>query len=653
MNNEAIKREPGDEVRHQSERQWSGLTATLAGLLTTLLLGSIFIITAYALTELLPPVSSIWLPEAEAFIGSVDTRGQRWGFLIAAAVFALIIAAIVLVRPKTPARLEHWGNQLCDRVDRWLRLDALARFFAQNERNSIGRAILLSCFVIALAVFAWGQSKGSFYTGRDLVRITSSDPHIYSVFGKQGEILAGRFDQATTEPAAYYGVGPSLIYTSGRLLGASPGYSYAYQLARWSNLLVVLVLLWGILDWRGPRPFVIPSIAVAALATTIAILLLLPNSFGVFAPNIAGMRYLPLVLFIVAAKCSPQRSTWLSTTCLGVSAALGFVYSTDVGLFCLVGYLAFVGLEDGTLREKLLRAITFLSTALAAALVLDVIVGELTSLSVIHTLLFAISAESGGYGGILVEFSRFHATIIALFIVTTVALVLESTSRALTLEERFVGAISVFGFFWYYYYLHRPSNLYWIYMYLALFNIRYILTRTVTSSTAAQRVGGILTLVALGIILQQNFKEIRRSFLMEERTAYRESSGPQTLVSGTSVAPSFGDPLNSRIAVLNQNLTPDSIVVTAFPYLVSTETSIVVPPHDIIFSLPTSTDIERLVKDILARRPARVFLEPNNTQGWGPEVTKVVVSRIESAIAGQYKRDESIEGWRVWTPTAQ
>lgn len=80
----------------------------------------------------------------------------------------------------------------------------------------------------------------------------------------------------------------------------------------------------------------------------------------------------------------------------------------------------------------------------------------------------------------------------------------------------------------------------------------------------------------------------------------------------------------------------------------TTASKIASPPHDIVFEMTTTQSIDVFVASVLARRPSRVFLEPTDTEAWGPELMRAVVARIENEISGFYQRDESVSDWRVW-----
>ena len=399
-----------------------------------------------------------------------------------------------------------------------------------------------------------------------------------------------------------------------------------------------------------------PRLLIVAAAALIAIPLLLPHSYGTYAANISGLRYVPMMLFVVGTGALPKRITWGSTSSifLAVFAALGLVYSVDVGLISLVAYIAFIGLEQGSISKRILRVFVFLAGTAVAVVIIGIIVREALSVDFFSIARSVASTAGDDFGGIIVQFSLLNIFIVSLFVVTASALVFGSIDRALENEERFVAAIAILGFVWYVYYLRRPSDVYWIYAYLALFNLRYWLGQTSNWGTTECRVGamGVFTATALATALfaQQSYAGLN----LFERANRRSANSTQiSLLSGIKVGTFFGGTMSARINVLNRLSTPDCVVVTGFPYLVSTESNIANPPHDIVFSMFTTQRIDMLVVWVLAQRPSRIFLEPTDTPAWGLELSRAVVNRIEQKISGPYKRDDAVEEWRVWNLQAQ
>ena len=168
----------------------------------------------------LGPVLAPWLPEVVNLFGSVDTRVQRWSFLMATIVFAAVLAVAVLLRPKAPRWLARTGDAFCMRLDQTLRLAALARGLSFTGPSWLARTAQLLCLAVAFATFASGQLKLSTYTGGTLLQVRAGDPHIYSIFGRAGEALAGRFAKdPSAQDVSEYGFGPSAIYALGRYFG--------------------------------------------------------------------------------------------------------------------------------------------------------------------------------------------------------------------------------------------------------------------------------------------------------------------------------------------------------------------------------------------------------------------------------------------------
>lgn len=636
---------------------WSGATSFLFGLLVDLFLMLVAAFVALVLYVSLKPQPVPWLPEVVNLITSVDTRLQRATFLITAIVFAAVLAVAIFVRPKSPLQLRRAGEALSSGLDRALRLADLGNVLGRSGPRWLAGSVLFLCFAIALAIFAYGQIKISTYTGDTLLQVVAGDPHIYTIFGRAGETLAGRFAADTSSNRSFiYGFGPAAIYALGRHLGVAGSYYYSYQISRWSSLVPVIVLFWALFRPQFSRLGYLSTAVIVFAASLIAIPLLFPNSYAAYAANLSGLRYMPMIWFIIAACVAPPRTTWISIFALSIFAALGLVYAMDVGIVSLIGYIAFVGLERGRIPLKILRILAFMMGMAIVVAITGAVLWMFLSVDLLISLKQLFLAANNSFGGILVKFSLLDITIIAVFVVTATALVFSSRDRALDQEERFVAAVSIMGFVWYSYYLHRPGYGYWIYTYLALFNLRYVLGRTSDWGTAERRIGAVLIIVVAAIITQQNYVGLKLGRNLERTNGRNAYATPISMLSGIRVGGAFADAMSIRMSVLDQLRTPDCVVVTGFPYLVTTATKVANPPHDIVFGITTEQAINSLVSDILARRPSRVFLEPTETAAWGPELMHAVVSQIEKGISPYYERDESVGAWRVWnslsrTPT--
>ena len=628
---------------------WVGPASPLLGALIALFLSVISASGALTLHAVLGPVSAPWLPEVVKLIGSMDTRVQRWSFLTAAVVFAVVLAFAVLLRPKAPRWLARTGDAFCLRLDQTLRLAAVARGLAFTGPSWLTRNALLLCLAVALTIFASGQLKLSTYTGATLLQVRAGDPHIYSIFGRAGEALAGRFAQDPSAPdVSEYGFGPSAVYALGRYFGAAGGYYYAYQIARWSNLIAVLVLLWGLFRPQLTRLSLVAAVSIAAATAFVAIPLLFPNSYSAYAANLSGLRYVPILLFIIGAGLVPQKGTWVPILLLAILAALGVVYSLDVGIFSLIAYITFVGLQQGSILIRIMRTFLFLTGMVIVVALLSGIVRETLSVDLITVLRKVVNVAADDFGGLIVQFSLLDLATVTLFVVTASALVFTSIDRALDNEQCFVAAIALMGFVWYSYYLQRPWDGYWIYAYLALFNLRYWLGRTSDWGAPERRTGAVAVIAATALIAQQSYAGLSLGLDLERTNSHSARTKPITILSGIRVGASFGDTLNAQISALDRLGTPDSLVLTGFPYLMTTASKIASPPHDIVFEMTTTQSIDVFVASVLARRPSRVFLEPTDTEAWGPELMRAVVARIENEISGFYQRDESVSDWRVW-----
>ena len=649
------------EVVHRTRLEtnntsWFGPAPILIGMLVALSLWLVATSAALVLYAVLRPLPVPWLPEAVSLIGSVDTRIQRWAFLFTAIAFAAMLAAALLIRPAPPRWLRIAGGALCFSFDRALRLAALSRVLNLSPSRWFVRVVLLVCLVVALAIFTWGQIKLSSYDGTNLLQVQAGDPHIYAIFGEAGETLVGRFSPNASETNLYaYGFGPAAIYAVGRHIGATGSYFYAYQIARWSNLFAVLVLLGALFQPQFSRLGYFPTALILAAAAFIAIPLLFPNSYSAFAANLSGLRYVPMMLFIVGVGALPKRTTWgtKGSIALAVFASLGLVYSVDIGIVSLVAYITFIGLEEGSISNRILQVFVFLGGTAVSVVIIGVIVRETLSVDFFNIAMRVASAAGNDFGGLIVQFSLRDILIASLFVVTASALVFGSIDRALDSEERFVAAIAIMGFVWYSYYLRRPWDGYWIFAYLALFNLRYWLGRTSEWGTAACRVGAIGAFAATAMLVQQSYPGLKLGIDLERASRHNADLKPISMLSGIRVAASFGNTMTARINLLDQLSTPDSVVVTGFPYLVSTASNVANPPHDIVFSMMTTQKIDVFVSLVLTQRPSRVLLEPTDTPAWGPVLMHSVVNRIEKGISGQYKRDEAVNEWRVWNLKAQ
>ena len=387
---------------------------------------------------------------------------------------------------------------------------------------------------------------------------------------------------------------------------------------------------------------------MVAATAFVAIPLLFPNSYSAYAANLSGLRYAPMLLFIIGAGLVPQKATWVSILLLTIFAALGVVYSLDVGIFSLIAYVTFVGLEQGSILIRIMRTFLFVTGTVIVVALLGVILRETLSVDLLNGLRKVVTVAADDFGGLIVQFSLLDLVIVTLFVVTASALVFTSIDRALDNEQRFVAAIAVMGFVWYSYYLQRPWDGYWIYTYLALFNLRYWLGRTSDWSTPERRAGAVVAIAATALIAQQSYAGLSLGLDLERINRDNARTEPISILSGIRVGASFADTLNAQISALDRLGTPDSLVVTGFPYLMTTASKIASPPHDIVFEMTTTQSVDLFVASLLARRPSRVFLEPADTQAWGPELMHTVVARIENEISGSYKRDESVSDWRVW-----
>ena len=629
--------------------RWLGPASPLVGVLIALFLSLVTASGALIFHAVLAPVSAPWLPELVNLVGSVDTRVQRWSFLMAAIVFAAVLAVAVLLRPKAPSWLARTGDTFCMRLDQTLGLAALARGLGLTGPSWLPRAAQWLWLVVALAIFASGQLKLSTYTGGTLLYVRAGDPHIYWIFGRAGEALAGRFAK---DPSAQdiwnYGFGPSAIYALGRYFGAVGSYYYAYQIARWSNLVAVIVLLWGLFRPQFTRLGLLAAAFMVAATAFVAIPLLFPNSYSVYAANLSGLRYAPMLLFIIGGGLVPQKATWVSIVLLTIFAALGVVYSLDVGIFSLIAYITFIVLEHGSILIRIMRTFLFVTGTVIVVAVFFVIIQETLSVDLFRSVTKVVTRAGDGFGDLIVQFSLLELAIVTLFVVTASALVFTSIDRALANEERFVAAIAVMGFVWHSYYLRRPWDGYWIYAYLALFNLRYWLGRTSDWATPERRAGAVVAIAATALIAQQSYAGLSLELDLERINRDNARTEPISILSGIRVGASFADTLNAQISTLDRLGTPDSLVVTGFPYLMTTASKIASPPHDIVFGMTTTQSVDLFVASVLARRPSRVFLEPTDTQAWGSELMHAVVARIENEISGSYKRDESVSNWQVW-----
>ena len=175
------------------------------------------------------------------------------------------------------------------RLDKTLRLAALARGLALTGPSWLARAAQLLCLAAALAIFASGQLKLSTYTGGTLLQVRAGDPHIYAIFGRAGEALAGRFAKdSSAQDFWLYGFGPNAIYALGRYFGAAGSYYYAYQIARWSNLIAVIVLLWGLFRPQFTRLGLLAAAFIVAATAFVAIPLLFPTAIARMPPTWQG-----------------------------------------------------------------------------------------------------------------------------------------------------------------------------------------------------------------------------------------------------------------------------------------------------------------------------------------------------------------------------
>lgn len=640
---------PSQSRHHAHGSNWVGPASPIFGVLIALFLALVAALAAFILHAVLKPVSAPWLPEVVNLIGSVDTRVQRWSFLMAAAVFAAMLAVAVVVRPKTPRWLARTGMVFCMRLDQTLKLAAFARHLSLTGPSWLPRAVQLLCLAVALVIFASGQLKLSTYTGGTLLQVVAGDPHIYWVFGRSGEALAGRFAQdPSARDVLAYGFGPSAIYALGRYFGAVGSYYYAYQLARWSNLVAVMVLIWSLFTPRFTRLSILALALTLVAAAFVAIPLLFPNSYSAYAANLSGLRYAPMLMFILGALLVQQKETWISTLVLAIFAALGVVYSIDFGLFSLIGYIIFIGLEHGSIKKRLIRVIVFLAEMAVIVAVLGLITRQTLSVDLFNGVRKVTAAAGNDFGGQIVQFNLQGLAIITLFVVTASALASSSIDLELDNEQRFVAAIALMGFFCYAYYLRRPWDGYFIYAYLALFVLRYWLGRTSEWATSERRAGAVVAIAATALIVQQSYAGLALGLELERINRHNARTEPISILSGIRVGASLADRLSSRVSALDRLGTPDSLVVTAFPYLMTTASKIANPPHDIVFEMTTPQRIDVFVASLLARRPSRMFLEPADTQAWGPELAHAVVARIENEIGDSYKRDESVTDWRVW-----
>jgi hypothetical protein len=648
----AVKTAPSSQTqaRHYAHHSnWVGPASLILGVLVALFLALVTASAALILHAALKPAPAPWLPEVVNLIGSVDTRVQRWSFLMAGAVFAAMLAVAVLVRPKTPRWLARTGVVFCMHLDQVLKLAAIARGLRLTGPSWLRRAVQLLCLTVALVIFASGQLKLSTYTGGTLLQVVAGDPHIYWVFGRSGEALAARFAQdPSARDVSAYGFGPSAIYALGRYFGAVGSYYYAYQLARWSNLVAVMVLIWGLFTPRFTRLSILALALTLAAAAFVAIPLLFPNSYSAYAANLSGLRYAPMLMFIMGALLVQQKATWISILVLAIFAGLGVVYSIDFGLFSLIGYIAFIGLEQGSTRKIIIRVIVFLMGVAIIVAVLGLITRQTLSVDLFNGVRKVTDAAGNDFGGLIVQFNLQGLAIIILFVVTVSALASSSIDRALDGEQRFVAAIALMGFFCYAYYLRRPWDGYFIYAYLALFVLRYWLGRTSDWATSERRAGAVVAIAATALIVQQSYAGLALGLELERINRHSARTEPISILSGLRVGASLAGTLSARISALDRLGTPDSLVVTAFPYLMTTASKIVNPPHDIVFEMKTPQSIDVFVASLLARRPSRVFLEPADTQAWGPELAHTVVARIENEIGDSYKRDKSVADWRVW-----
>jgi hypothetical protein len=636
-----------DECRLNS-CNWSGATPVLFGLIVALILILVAVLVALLLSVTLKPEPEPWLPELVRLIVSVDTRIQRLTFLVTAVVFAGILAVAFFFRLKPSARLSGAGAILVSSLDRGLRLTKLANLLRKAGPNWGARGALFFCCAIVLAVFTWGQIKISTYTEGPLRQAIAGDPHIYAIFGRAGEELLGRFTaDASGNGRLVYGFGPAALYALGRSLGAGGGYYYSYQIARWSNLVAVMILFWALFRPHWSRLGNFSTVVIVHAALIVAIPLLLPNGDSIYAANLSGLRYIPVMLFIIGACVAPKRTTWTFTFVLSFFVALGFVYAMDIGIISLIGCIVFVGLDHGKIHQKLLRVLALVGGSAIIVVVIGQVILTYLSVDLFGSLKEIFVAANSGFGGMLLKFNLLNLTIITMFVVIATALMFISKDRPLDKEERFVTAIAVMGFVWYYYYLHRPGYVYWIYSYLALFNLRYVLGLTSDWRTRERRVGAALIIVVASIITLQNYGGLRKGFKQEFASKW-ETKMPTTMLSGIRVAEGFGKTMDARMSMLDRLRTKDCVVVTGFPYLVMTATRVENPPYDIVFGMTTEQVIDSFVSDILKRKPSRVILEPEETAAWGPALMNAVVGQIERKITPYYKRDDSIGAWRVW-----
>ncbi|WP_025662200.1 hypothetical protein [Rhizobium sp. IBUN] len=638
-----------------STNRWFGSAPILAGTSVALFLWIVATCTALILYLILKPVPVPWLPEVVDLIGSVDTRIQRWAFLVTAQIFAVILAIALLIQPAPPRLLSIASAALCVRFDRAFGLARLSRVFNLPPPRWLARVVLSLCVAMGLTIFVLGQLHLSSSQGATL-QVQAGDPHIYAIFGQAGETLIGRFSSSTSSQNLYaYGFGPAAIYAIGRHLGATATYFYAYQIARWSNLFVVLVLFGALFRPRLPRLGYLPTALIVLATAVVTTPLLFPSSYSAYAANLSGLRYMPMIFFIVSVGVIPENSASSSRDLITLAgfASLGLIYSVDVGIISLIAYIAFLGLQGGSIPNRLLKVLIFLGATATGFATIGLIFGEWLSVD-FFTIAKSVASNAGNdFGGLTVQFSLRDSFIATLFVVTASGLVFSSIDRELDNEERFVAAIAIMGFVWYLYYLRRPGDLYWIFGYLALLNLRYWVGRTSGWGTPTCRVGAIGALAATAMLAQQSYTSLALGFDLERASRNKATLATTSELSGIRVTATFADMVTTQIKVLKQVGTRDSVVITGFPYLATTASNVANAPRDIVFSLTTTQKIDDVVALILKQRPSRVFLEPTHTEAWGPGLMQAVVHRIETGISGQYKRDEAISEWRVWDVQSQ
>jgi hypothetical protein len=609
------------------------------------------------------------LPEVAALFGSVDVSAQQWAFRAALIVLAAAWAISFWASDGLQHMLASWFVRPYGVLKQLeATISAYGWIFdrATSKLPNINRWMLaiidapLALLIFLSLAFAFRATSVADIYGpailtagaphSDFEFLMGSDPHFYVILGRACEIMHGSL-VGHGDPESY-GLGGSLLYCGLRRLGFEAGYGTALRLTRYANYAMALSVAWCLWHyWRRTMASIWPRVAAfVALIVVIRPLLHESGILVVFA-NLSGVRYVPVILFLLIACCTTWSDRSSDRALRMLAGVSGFVLFPDTGALAAIGYAVMEGAQAHDRFTIVKRGATSLLLTLGLPLLIGVVLSYSgRGFGIAQAWL---SGESS-FGGEIVTWNGKFAIMVSIAVVVSTILVAvagnvtrcdaHAKAKPIDKNEAIALATSIMIIAWIPFYLHRPY-IYIIFYVLVLFPLSWAMQQL---PHLPKLMRAAISVVLLGICyyfitefsIMPNLGEI-----LEPKKA--EIKGLQVW-SGLKIPSAAASQLRERLAALEQVRVRDALVVTGIPFAVAATQPGIRAPIEPLFTLGRERSVADFQRKVEIERPSMLIFDGEDNPAWGAQAIARIVTRIEAGLGSTYSRKDGPRSWRVW-----